>query len=244
MGLFGLFGGSREERDRKRVRDLAKRAQEKYGDPTGRSRALEQLRELGTPDAIAALLQRFTVKTEPGITDLEEKEYTFSIIKSFGDAAIQPVKDFIRREESVAWGLRCLDALLDEEESTTVLLEELEKLAREYTREPDKKVTLLNHVAERSDARIAETAGKFLDDPSDDVRIAALQTLRKQGEASRSQADAVVGCLLEAEAPRVRTAAAEAMAELELPVGDKRDALASRLPSGWSIDGAGKLKRP
>src|SRR5690606_2348053 len=109
VGILDLFGGSREKREAKRIRDLTKRSQEKYGDPALRSRALEGLRDIGTPEAISALLQRFTARTEPGITDTEEKEYTLEILQSFGEKAVEPVVAFLEQSESgVSWGVRCL----------------------------------------------------------------------------------------------------------------------------------------
>lgn len=241
MGLLSnLFGGSREERENRRIRDLARRAQEKYGDPAARTRALEQLRDIGTPAAIAALLQRFTVKTEPGITDAEERELTLSFITSFGEAAVGPVKEFVRTQENVAWGLRCLEQLVTAQERVGFLVEVLEKLAREYTREPDKKVLLLNHLAELRDPRIGPVAALFLADPSDEVRIAALHTLVAQGDASA--VPGIAACLIEAEAPRVRAAAAEALAALAAPVGDRRAEIQQRLPPGFAIDEGGVVR--
>ena len=242
MGFFSnLFGGSQEERENRRVRDLAKKTQEKYGDPAGRTRALEQLRDIGTPEAIAALLQRFTVKTEPGITDAEEREFTLSIITSFGDAAIEPVQDFIRSNDNVAWALRCLDELVSEEQRVGFLAEVLDRLAREYSREPAKKVLIINHLAPSKDERVPPAVRPFLEDSSDEVRIAALQALVTQEDTASGPE--IATCLIEAEAPRVRTAAAEALATLEAPVGDRRDEVAQKLPGGYALDGKGQVRR-
>lgn len=242
MGLFDLFsGGSREERERKRIRDLSKKAQEKYGDPASRTRALEQLRDIGGPEAITALLQRFTVKTEPGITDAEEREFALSLITSFGDDAIEPIVSFIRQSDTVAWPVRALESLVDGETLIGTLCDVLDKLAGEYVRDPDKKVVLIDRLAESRDPRIAPTAARFLDDASDEVRVAALRALVTQQDAS--QGAAVVDCLLGAEAPRVRASAAETLAELGIPLGDRRDQLLGKLPAGFHIDDSGKVAR-
>lgn len=242
MGFFGLFGGgSKEERERKRIRDLSKKAQEKYGDPATRTRALQQLRDVGTPDAIAALLQRFTVHTEPGITDAEEREYTLSLVTSFGDASIEPVVSFIQQQDSIAWPVRALEALVDKETLVATLCSVLDKLAMEYVRDPDKKVLLIDRLADHQNPRIAPTVAKFLDDASDEVRVAALRALVAQRDESFG--DAVISCLVGAEAPRVRAAAAETLAELGLSTGPRRDEVQARLPGGFRIDEGGKIVR-
>lgn len=242
VGLFDfLGGGSKENRDSKRIRDLSKKAHEKYGDPASRTRALEQLRDIGTPEAIAALLQRFTVKTEPGITDGEEKEFTLEILTSFGDAAVGPVEEFIREQDTVAWAVRALEALVPQDQLVGTLTSVLDKLAREYSREPDKKVLIINHLAGIQDPRIAPAVVPFLDDPSDEVRVAALQTLVEH--RATSARDAIVGCLIHAEAPRVRAAAAAALADLGVEVGGERDQVAGKLPAGWTVDAGGIVQR-
>lgn len=242
MGILDLFGGSREKREAKRVRDLTKRSQEKYGDPSVRSRALEGLRDLGTPEAMTALLQRFTARTEPGITDAEEKEYALELLQGFGDRAVEPVIDFLERSESgISWGVRCLQSLVDEPTLVDSICRILDRLATQYTREPDKKVTLLKLLADHEDPKIAKTAAQFLDDPADDVRMTALSTIVAQRAVD--EAPEVVGCLLSAEAPRVRAACAEALAELGAPIGDRREEAEAALPEGFAIDKSGHVRR-
>jgi hypothetical protein len=108
MGLFGLFG-SKEERERGALKKLAKKITERYGPPENRQKAIEQLGNMGTPEALSTLCLRFTVNAEPGITDQEEKETTRGILVDARAQAIDPVAAFVRSEEDgVAWGLRVL----------------------------------------------------------------------------------------------------------------------------------------
>lgn len=242
MGIFGLFGGSREKREAKRIRDLAKRSQEKYGDAAMRSKALENLKDIGTPEALAALLQRFTAKTEPGITDSEEKDYTVQLLTSFGEDAIVPVVEFLERTDSgVSWGVRCLESLVGEDELIGAIAKILDRLSTQYARDPEKKVVLLKLLAEHRDERIAPTAAKFLDDPADDVRIAALSTLVAQGGGG--QEEGVVECLLTAEAPRVKAACAQALADLGAAVPSRRDEVSASLPGGFRLGSDGIVRK-
>lgn len=240
MGLFGLFA-SRQEREAKRIRDLSKKAHEKYGDSATRYRALEGLREIGSPEAIAALLGRFTVRTEPQITDAEEKEATFRMVTGFGDEAIRPVLEFLEKQDQVSWALRCLEALVPEGKVIETLIELLERMSRQYVREPDKKVLFLHRLAEAVDPRIPAAALLYLEDPSDEVRIAALDVLVAQKDVDAGGAMAT--CLIDAEAPRVRAAAAGALADLGAPLVDRMEAITAKLPNGFRLGKDGVVRR-
>jgi hypothetical protein len=241
LGLFDFFG-SKEEREKKRIRDLGKKAQEKYGDNLARVKALEQLRDIGSDEAIATLLGRFNATTEPQINDAEEKEYVFEIVTGFGEKAVPEVKKYVARSDNVSWGLRCLDALVPADELVATLVEVLDRLAREYSREPDKKLLLVNHLAGHVDPRVPPAVRPFLEDPSDDVRIAAMACLVKQGDTESRVP--LIHRFLEDEAPRVRTAAAHALAELGVGVQGFREKVEAALPEGWHVDKAGVVKRP
>lgn len=241
MGLFDFFG-SKEEREKKRIRDLGKKAQERYGDTLARTKALEALRDLGTDDAIAVLLNRFNTTTEPQINDAEEKDYVFEIVTGFGERAVPELKKYLSRSDSVSWGLRCLDALVPADEVVATLVEILERLAREYSREPDKKLLLINHLADHVDPRVPPAVRPFLDDPADDVRIAAMACLVKQGDVESREP--LIHRFLEDEAPRVRTAAAHAIADLKVGIQGYRERVESALPEGWHVDRSGVVKKP
>src|SRR5574341_1016121 len=117
MGLFDLFG-SRETREQNQLRKLAQKITQKYGPPENRQKVIEQLGEMGTPRALRVLCQRFTTRVDVGIQDDEEKERAREILAGAGTAAIEPVKAFLREQESgVAWGLRVLAGLVSPEEA-------------------------------------------------------------------------------------------------------------------------------
>ncbi len=105
MGLFGLFG-SKEERARGTLQKLAKKLTERYGPPENRQKVIQQLGDLGTPEALETLCLRFTVRVEQGITDDEEKETTRALLVEAGAPAVGPVEKFVTaQEDGIAWGL-------------------------------------------------------------------------------------------------------------------------------------------
>ena len=242
MGLFDLFA-SREVKEQNTLRRMVKKVTEKYGPPENRQKAIEQLGQMGTPAALAALCQRFTVRAEPGITDDEEKEAALRILVEAGQPARAPVQEFVRREESgVAWGLRALAGISPAEHLTAFALAELARLSREYTRDPEKKLVLLHEAESLEDPRVAPTALPFLDDMADDVKIAGLRAL-----APRGYPDAREPMLRLLTAPetarRVQTAAIEAIARSAFGVQGYREKVESLLPEPFFVDKAGILKR-
>ncbi len=138
MGLFDLFA-SKEDRERNALRRLVKKVTEKFGPPENRQKAIDQLGQMGTPAALGALCQRFTVRADPGITDDEEKETALRILVEAGATAAEPLRQFLREQESgIAWGLRALTGILPGEAVSRLVLAELSRLSRESSRDPEK----------------------------------------------------------------------------------------------------------
>src|SRR5207245_9413415 len=145
MGLLDLLGigGSKEEREARSVAKLQKKAMEKYGPKENRQGAIEELGELCTPRAVEALLMRYTVRVEPGITDDEEKQRVLALVQQAGSGIAVPVlKKFILGRDEISWPLKALSDLVPASEVVAVLVEALSKAAGEYSRTPEKTVRL------------------------------------------------------------------------------------------------------
>jgi hypothetical protein len=247
MGLFGLFG-SKEERDKAALRKLAKKITERYGPPENRQKAIEQLGEIGTAEALETLCLRFTVRVEPGITDDEEKETTRTILAEAGDAAIAPIERFVTgNEEGIAWGLRVLAAVAPAPKVLEVVLRELARLGRTYTRDPEKKLVLLTwlreHHAGTGGPEVEGALLPLLEDFSDDVRITDTRALAAlaPGEASR---DALIQLLLrDRDNARVRGEVLEALAQLGADVKGHRPSVEALLVEPFFLDREGHVKK-
>ncbi len=246
MGLFGLFG-SKEEREKSALRKLARKVTERYGPPENRQKVIAQLGEMGTPDALETLCLRFTVRVEPGITDDEEKDTTRALLVEAGQAAIAPVERFVTgHDDGVAWGLRVL-AELAPEQVFGVVVRELTRLGKIYTRDPEKKLVLLKWLAEHhAGAGGAETEAALLplrEDFSDDVRISTTRALAAlaPGEAAR---DALIQLLLrDKDNARVRGEVLEALATIGADVKGHRPSVEPLLVEPFYLDREGQVKK-
>ena len=187
MTLFGLFGGKSEG---SALKKLAERAANRRAQAIDRWEAIHALARLGTSEAVEALLPRFTFYVDPSITDQDEKDAAFEGVVAAGDAALAPVLAFLRKAESISWGVKVLERLLTPEEVAEKLIALLAEMDTEYERDPQRKVQLLAALEERRQPRIAEAVARFLRDANETVRFHAAGALLAQAtEAAEHRAD-------------------------------------------------------
>jgi hypothetical protein len=243
MGLFDLFkagdkkGASKANPAAKWADRLEKRAQN-----YDRQEAINALSEMGTPEAVALLLKRFTFHMDPSITDQEEKDAAFRGILKAGRAAVAPVRAFAAKAESLAWPMKIMDELLDEPEYVEELLKWLERWDTEYAKFVDPKVQILTALEEHKHPRIREAVERFLEDVNEPARFHAVSTLLAQEDAAA--APALARLLGDEESQRVRTRITEGLSTRGWTVPeDEREAAAKGLPPGYALDASGRVNK-
>jgi len=145
MGLFDRFKSARPEKPGVKANAAAKWADrvEKRVQNYDRQEAIEALAQMGTPEAAEVLLKRFTFHMDPSITDQEEKEAAFRGVLKAGKDALEPVRAFAAKAESLAWPMKIVRELVDEEEYVGELLRWLSRWDTEYSKFVDAKVQIL-----------------------------------------------------------------------------------------------------
>jgi hypothetical protein len=240
VSILDMFGrGSPDEKARK----LKAKVVQKYGDPTVRQKAISQLGELRTPEAVRSLMARFTVTVDPHTTDADEKEHVFDLVKAFGRDAVGPVREFLEKNDAASsWALRILESLMSEPELVGVCVDTLRAVGNEYTRDPEKKTVLVHYLTGKHDERIAPVLLAFLEDPSDDVKIAAITALGPlRYEAAR---EPLLRLVTSGDtARRVQTAAIAALHQSEFGVQGFREKVEAVLPDPYFVDREGLIKR-
>ncbi|NOZ87649.1 MAG: hypothetical protein GXP49_15600 [Deltaproteobacteria bacterium] len=264
MGLKNLFKGlgSSSPVDR-----LVKKLTQKYGPTENRMAAAHRLAEIGTPEAIFGLLKRYTILSENGVIDEEEKQQVGHLVLSFGEDAIEPIKESLRKIDQISWPLALLRQILEKDEERFVheVVSLLNDLDVEYTRNPEKKVALLTFLSgldELSedgeyeedkedllihsskppvDHRIAEAALKFLEDEDEEVRFLAVAALgRQKDDCAR---EPIINLLLEEHTSRrFRVGIAEVLARNEWDVKGFRKQVEEVLPKGFKLDRHGRVR--
>lgn len=236
MGLFDFFGKKGIEKHSARAGDKRAQAPDRWES----IQALGKLATSGTaeerPQAVAALLHRFTFYVDPSITDGEEKDEAFRWIGEAGEVAIDPIKKAMRKHESPSWSLKCLEAVVNEERFIEEMLEVLGTMDTEYERDPQRKVTLLSTIEERKHPKIAEAVARFFADVNETSRFHAVGAALAQ-ENFEAVLPALLTMLTEEDSVRVKQRALEGLSQKGLSLGDQKEKIA--LPSGWHTDTKG-----
>ena len=242
MGLFDFFS------KQSKLKRLGKRLTEKFGPPENRIKAIDVLASLGTPEALATLLMRFTISSDSRITDADEKDRAFRYLVDAGETAVVPLKDFLRQRDQVAWPLKALSELLSPDEVLSLVLAELQRLSGEYTRDPEKRVQLIGWLLENhpeADPRVPQTLVGFLGDMSDDVKLVTARGLAQHPwEEAR---EPLLTALVDPEqSARVRQELLATLAQLALGVQGHREKVEAIVAEGggqYLVDKSGVIKK-
>jgi hypothetical protein len=247
VGIFDLFG-SKEAREKGALRKLQHKLTERYGPPENRQKAIDQLAALGTPAALKTLCLRFTVRSEVGITDDEEKDAVRGHLVAAGAGAVPPVKEFLAEQESgSSWGLRVLAKLLPDAEVRAAAVALLAEAGRRYTRDPEKKLTLLawtaEHHAGAGDEAMERALLALLEDFTDDVRIGAARALAQRPLTEAAREGLIQLLLRSQDNARVRGDVLAALHALGCDVKGHRPSVEPLLVEPWFLDKDSLVKR-
>ncbi len=212
----------------------------KNAEAATRFAAADELSQIGTPEAIACLLQRFTVVIGGPTPDEDEKKHVRNIVVNTGSVAVKPLITFLRENEVVGQALEILKEITQSQDYLDHLLQLTESFDPVYSKYPDKKIQVLQEIGKFEDTRIVSAMTPFLEDTDDDVRMAALKAIsRQEEEAAREQ---VVQMIVEShESPRLRIAACEIVSDKNWNVKGYRKQVESVLPDAFLLNKKGQI---
>lgn len=239
MGLLDIFA---KKDSPAAIKKHAARVANKRSQTPDRWESIKALREAGGQAAAEALLPRFDYKVDPSISDREEKDYVVECLVHMGEAALPAVRAHLHNSDSIAWPLRVLTQLLDEDGVVTELLAVAADMSAEYERFPEKKIQVLAELEERRDPRIAPAVLPFVRDMNENARYHAVGALLRQEEAA-DFVESVMDAFLEEESARIRATVLDRLADAALGVGPRQPEVAAHMPPGYKLDAAGVPQR-
>ena len=244
MGLFDLFksksGGSGEKRVSSAASKWAEVVGNKRAQTYDRQEAIAELCKLKTAEAAEGLLRRFSFAIDPSITDQEEKDAVFEGIVSVGREALEPVRAFAEKAESLAWPMRIMKELLSADELVEELVAWLSRWDTEYSKFIDPKLQILTALEEHEHPSIRAAVEPFLQDVNEPARFHAVAATFAQKDPA--SIPSLVNALVDEESVRIRTKMADHFAALgwEIPV-DQRDAVRKVLPPPFAVSRSGTV---
>lgn len=227
----------------KRVAGPAKVAADKRAQTYDRMEALQQLADLRTPDAAAALMKRFNFSIDPSITDQEEKDVAFQGIVLAGKEVVPHVLDFCRRAEALTWPIKILHELLDGSEYEEKLIELLDRYDTEYVRNVEPKTHLLQALEEVKSEAVREAVATYLDDVNETVRFHAVAATFAQNNPE--SVPALLKLLEQEESVRVKNKVCEGLIfrEWTVPAEQRAATEAALSDTAFALGAGGKIQR-
>lgn len=242
MGFLSkLFSSDSDPSDRQ-IRKALKQVIQTHGEAASRVGAMERLASWRTPEAAAALLRRFAIQTPQASMDLEEKQYAVKLLSQMGTVAVEPILSFIKAEPDVTFPIKALRQILPLEEFLRALTDVLNSLSTGYTRWPEAKAVMIENLPDEAYGQVAETVTSFLKDDDDDVCIAAIDYLARNGD--ETVRERLLEVFLESEArPRVRGRILDHFYEKEWPVKGFRKRIEEAIALPFYLTSKGTVKR-
>lgn len=250
MGLFDFFKSKPKSGSPsapppapsdKNVARLARVVGDRLSQTYDRRDAIKALHDMKSPDAVSALLRRFTYYVEPSTDDQEEKDSAYDAVIETGEAAVKPIKDFCKKAESVTWPLKMLRELLPTDAYYKAVVELLGEHETDYTRNVEPKVQLLGALEGHAEPEAFEVVAYFVEDVSEPVRFQAVVALLSMNDAKA--VEPLVARAVDEESVRVRNKIADGFATRGWPVPEaQRSAFASAVGAeGYRVGPDGRV---
>ena len=237
MGWFDRFKNSSDTRSRAGKADLGRferLVSTKLSQELDRQDAIHQLSRVGTAQAVTILLKRFNWHLDPSITDQDEKELVLEGIVAAGDVALEPIREYCRRAESLTWPIKALERIVAGDHLAEELLTLLDQFDTEYIRNPEPKVQLLSYLTAFPSDEVRLAIEPFLEDASEPVRFAAAGAVFSMGDAQSTAS--LIAALEQEESLRVRNRIAQGLSERHWTVPDPlQETCGQHLPPGFKI---------
>jgi hypothetical protein len=234
--VFGLFS---KDRSLKRALEVATSVFRQSAD---RFAAMEKLKSDGSEASLFNLCKRFSVNADKTIEDHQEKEWVVEALVEKGAVALPAVRRYMRDAPGLHYPLSIV-ARIAEPPLVLEVVDEL--LAREepgYTREPNRKMDIIEWLGEwqgASDEEVIRRIAPYLGDFDEGVRFKATDVVTQRPHAIASTGLARALVRPEEESKRLKLRIAEVMAANGFDLGEQSAAVTALIPgvlTGYRVE--------
>ncbi len=247
MGLFDYF-----DKDKKLERTLQKNQKKltnMYMQAAERQYVVQELRDMGTPEAVGVLLTRYKENNPNTTLDIEEKELVYDTLVRMAArpeaGVVGEVKRFVLESEvKINWPMKVLSDLLPADEYIAFVVELLQTCDTEYQKTTEKKQELLLRTTTLDDPTLAVEIARFVSDDNETIRFLAVEAALSQSDAA-AVAPSLFAQLLEEDSLRITQ-------KIMAVLADRRDLLVPEeltegvealLPDGLGVHKQGHVYR-
>lgn len=220
----------------------SKNLREPYAQPDVRQTAMDKLFEIGTEEAYANLLQRFSFNANGHTADEAEKRMLVERLRDTGEPVRPALEQYIATQKTITYPIEALRGMVAAPEAKDFLKSVLQKYEPQDHRSTQAKSTLVVTLSELLDRSEADALTPYLNDHSDDVQYQTIAALEQLGNPDVGPALAAV-CASDEHAPRVQRRAAAALANMEINVRSQFESFANELKGEYMIDKKGRLQK-
>jgi hypothetical protein len=203
---------------------------------------MERLADWRTAESATGLLRRFTIQVPQASMDQDEKQYAMRLLAKMGTVAVEPIIHYLKTEPEVTWPVRALREILPAEEFLPRMKGLMAEIANVYTRWPEAKVVIIQHLTDEGFSLLRPVILRYLDDDDDDVCIAAIDYLARNGD-EEIRAKLLETFLTYESRPRVRGRILDVLCELEWPVKGYRKKIEETISEPFYLTSKGTIKR-
>lgn len=242
MGWSDYMARRKEAGAARKIEKLRKRLMNEHQQTGERKRAILELDQLGSEDAIYALLGRFTYHTPGSIVDEDEKQLVFDVLRRKGAAAIPALEEYVVNEKTIYWPLRTLTELAGEDRAVEILLDALDSLPDRWEQSMERMANLVSSMRDFQHPRVLERLVKLSTDDFEEIRFLSVDGLSTFEEPAA--VDAIMERLLDPEETvRIKTYITDLLLERGWNVKRFKKRLTDHLPQGFFIDDTGAIQR-
>jgi HEAT repeat protein len=240
MGLFDFLSkkesAAPKKASSKELVRLEKLVANKLSQNYDRQEAIEELSKMATAESAAVLLKRFNWSMDPSITDQDEKESAARGIAAAGDKALDPIREYCKKAESLTWPLKVLKEIVPRERFAEELLAVLDLFDTDYVRNAQPKVQLIAMLEEHPAEDVKVAVEPFLQDASEPVRFTAVATIFAMNDSA--VVPSLVAALEQEESLRVKNRIAQGLGERGWAIPEElTDTCQKALPEDFTLSG-------
>ena len=239
MGLFDAFFGSKDPA--KQIEKARKRLADRYRQTYERYEAMDELAKIGSPEALQALLARFTIRVDGPTVDEEEKTYCYELLRKAGDSAIAPIEAFIAKSTAVYFPLRALRDIAGDDKAVDTLLDAMAGCDPGYHEGLERLRAIVSTLRDFQPPRVRESLLGLLESRSDEIRFFALDGLTAY--PGDEIAEHFARRIASDESQRVRALACELALQNGVDLTQWRDLLAGNLGAQYVLGDDGRVQR-